>query len=301
VLTGSSGLIGTALTASLVRSGLEVTRLVRRPPRSAAEVRWDPQAADSGLSPGALDGADGVINLAGAGVADGRWSDGRKAEIRDSRVRGTRALATFLGAMELPPGILLSGSAIGWYGDTGAGEVDESAPAGSGFLAEVVRDWEAATEPASQAGIRVTCLRTGIVLSPRGGMLARLVPLFRLGLGARLGPGSQYLSWITLTDVVGAIRFLLDRSEQSGPVNLTAPEPVTNADFTAALAAALHRPAVLRVPALALRAGLGEAAGEVLGGSRVLPRRLQQAGFAFRYPSISTGLAAELAQDDKAP
>jgi uncharacterized protein (TIGR01777 family) len=300
VVTGSTGLIGSALTASLLRSGLEVTRLVRRSPGTAAEVRWDPRAADGGVSPALLDGADAVIHLAGAGVADRRWTEARKTEIRASRVDGTRALVSVLGAMDHPPGVLLSASAIGWYGDTGQQEVDESAPAGTGFLADVVSDWEAAAEPAAKAGIRVVNLRTGLVLSRGGGMLARLVPPFRLGLGARLGPGTQYLSWITLTDVIGAIRFLVDRCEESGPVNLTAPEPVTNAAFTAALAAALHRPAVLRVPAVALRAGLGEVATELLGSARVLPRRLQQAGFSFRHPQLSGGLAAELAPGDPA-
>jgi uncharacterized protein len=295
VLTGSSGLIGSALTTSLVRSGLEVTRLVRRPPRTAAEVSWDPLAPDGAISPDTLRGADAVIHLAGAAVADGRWTEARKAQIRDSRVRGTQALVSVLGAMDSPPGVLLCGSAIGWYGDTGTREVDESAPAGSGFLADVVREWEAATEPAAKAGIRVVNLRSGLVLSRRGGILARLVPLFRLGLGARLGPGTQYLSWITLTDEVGAIRFLLDRSEESGPVNLTAPEPVTNAAFTAALGAALHRPTVLRVPAVALRAALGEVSSELLGSARVLPRRLEQAGFSFRHPEVSDALATELA------
>jgi uncharacterized protein len=295
VLTGSSGLIGSAVTTSLVRSGLEVTRLVRRPPRTAAEISWDPLAPDGGVSPGALSGADAVIHLAGAGVADGRWTEARKAQIRDSRVQGTQALVSMLGAMDNPPGVLLSGSAIGWYGDTGSREVDETAPAGSAFLADVVREWEAATEPATKAGIRVVNLRSGLVLSQRGGILARLLPLFRLGLGGRLGPGTQYLSWITLTDEVGAIRFLLDRSEESGPVNLTTPQPVSNAAFTAALAAALHRPALLRVPAVALRAGLGEAASELLGSARVRPRRLEQAGFSFRHPDIAGALAAELA------
>jgi uncharacterized protein (TIGR01777 family) len=301
VLTGSSGLIGSALATSLVRSGLEVTRLVRRPPRTAAEISWDPLAADGAISPDALGGADAVIHLAGAGIADGRWTETRKAQIRDSRVLGTQALVSVLCAMDHPPGVLLSASAIGWYGDTGSREVDESAPAGSGFLAGLAREWEAAAEPAAKAGIRVVNLRSGIVVSRRGGMLARLVPLFRLGLGARLGPGTQYLSWITLTDEVGAIRFLLDRSDQSGPVNLTAPGPVSNAAFTAAMAAALHRPAVLRVPAVALRTALGEVSSELLGSARVLPRRLEQAGFSFRHPEISGALAAELAPGNSAP
>ena len=224
-VTGASGLIGSALTASLRDSGDQVVTLVRRTPASAAEIAWDPLTPLGSLAPGALDGTDAVVHLAGAGIADHRWTDSYKEEIRSSRVQGTRALTEFLAAMDQPPAVLLSGSAIGWYGDTGSREVDESAPAGTGFLAGVVRDWEAAADPARQAGIRVATLRTGIVLSRHGGVLGRLLLPFRLGLGARLGAGTQYMSWVTLADWVRAARFLLDDQGESGPVNLHFAEP----------------------------------------------------------------------------
>jgi uncharacterized protein (TIGR01777 family) len=281
-VTGSTGLIGSALAAALAGDGHQVIRLVRSAPRSAAEVRWNPQAQDGGLDPAALSGTDAVVHLAGAPIAAGRWTAARKAELRASRIQGTASLVAAMGAAGRPPPVLLCGSAIGWYGDTGDRLVDETAPAGQGFLADLVGDWEAAAEPARSAGTRLVSLRSGIVLARGGGMLARLVPLFRLGLGARLGAGRQFISWITLTDEVRAIRFLLEQ-DLDGPVNLTAPNPVTNAEFTAALARILGRPAVLRVPAAVLRTGLGEVSSELLTGARVLSGRLQTAGFAFRY------------------
>jgi len=216
-------------------------------------------------------------------------------------VQSTQALVTALtaakgGRANSPPQVLLSGSAVGWYGDTGDRAVDETAPAGTGFLADLVRDWELAARPARDAGVRVVNLRSGVVLSRQGGMLGLLTPLFRLGLGARMGSGSQFLSWISLTDHVAAVRFLLGQAGIDGPVNLTAPAPVTNAVFTAALARALHRPALLWVPAPALQLGAGEMSSELLGSTRALPRRLTEAGFAFRYPAIAAALAAELAR-----
>jgi uncharacterized protein len=292
-ITGSSGLIGTALAEALPRDGHEVTRLVRRPPQPG-EIRWDPQAARGGLDPAALDGIDAIVHLSGAPIAGGRWTENRKAVLRASRIQSTQALVAALTAAASPPSVLLSGSAIGWYGGTAGRPVDESAPAGTGFLASLVSDWEAAAQPASQAGVRVVTLRSGIVLSRRGGMLAILVPPFRLGLGARIGPGAQFISWISLTDHVAALRYLLGRADIDGPVNLTAPEPVTNATFTVELATALRRHAVLQIPAPVLRAGLGELSGELLGSLRVLPRRLVDAGFAFRHPDIASALAAEL-------
>jgi uncharacterized protein len=275
----------------------EVVRLVRGSAAGAAPgpgvvmSRWDPASADGSLDAGVLSGTDAVVNLAGAGVADRRWTDARKAEIRSSRVDGTRALATGLADLGQPPAVLLSGSAIGWYGDTGGREVDETSPAGPGFLASVVRDWEAAAEPARAAGIRVVTLRTGIVLSGKGGTLGQLLLPFKLGLGMRLGPGSQYMSWISLADEVGALRFLIGRPDVSGPVNMTAPAPVTNAEFSSALASVLHRPALLRVPAVALRLGLGEVAGELLASARVLPRKLRAAGYQFQHADIRAALA----------
>jgi hypothetical protein len=294
-VTGSSGLIGTALAEALGQDGHEVIPLVRRPP-GPGEIRWDPQAADGGLAPGALDGVDAVVHLAGAPIAGGRWTAARKQKLRSSRVQSTQALVTAIAAAKNPPQVLLSGSAVGWYGDTGDRAVDETAPAGTGFLASLVRDWESAARPARDAGVRVVNLRSGVVLSRRGGMLGLLAPVFRAGLGARMGSGRQFISWISLTDHIAAVRFLLGQAGIDGPVNLTAPAPVTNAVFTAALARALHRPALLWVPAPALQLGAGEMSSELLGSSRVLPRRLTEAGFAFRYPAIAAALAAELAR-----
>jgi uncharacterized protein len=293
-ITGSSGLIGSALADTLLREGNDVTRLVRRSPRQPGEVAWNPLDPTGGVDPATFDNLDAVVHLSGAPIAGGLWTRSRKAQLRTSRIQSTTALVAALSKAATPPRALLSGSAVGWYGDTGAREVDEAAPGGTGFLADLVRDWEAAAEPASKAGLRVVKLRSGVVLSGRGGMLRPLAPLFRFGLGATLGPGSQYISWIALTDHVAAVRFLIGRESIEGPVNLTAPTPVTNAEFTAELARALRRPAMLRIPSPVLRAGLGEFSGELLGSHRVMPRRLQEAGFAFRYPGIAGALAAEL-------
>ena len=294
-VTGSSGLIGSALVAALRADGHQVIRLVRRGAASEDEVAWDPRAPAGGLDPAALAGVDAVVNLAGAGVADRRWSEAYQAQIRSSRVLGTQALVSALTSMSRPPSVLLSGSAIGWYGDTGRRGVDEAAPAGTGFLAEVVRDWEAAAEPAGQAGIRVVTLRTGIVLSPRGGVLARLLLPFRLGLGARLGAGSQVMSWITLPDYTAIVSFLLTHPEISGPVNMTTPNPATNAEFTAALAAALHRPALLFLPTPVLQLALGGVSSDILSSARVMPRRLLAAGYQYQFPELRGALQAELA------
>jgi uncharacterized protein len=302
-VTGSSGLIGTALAASLRSDGHQVVRLVRRTPRSADEVRWDPRAADAGLMPpgqvppAALEGLDACVHLAGAGIGDHRWTTKYKTEIRASRVLGTRALAGALARLGQPPATLVAASAIGWYGDTGGREVDESAPAGTAFLARLVRDWEAAAGPAAETGIRVVHMRSGLILTPAGGFLSRLLPLARLGLCPRFASGAQVMSWISLTDEIGAIRFLLDRMDISGPVNLTAPEPVTNSAFTAALNVAVGRRDLpwLRVPGPVLRLGLGEASVELLTSTRVMPKRLAGAGYQFRYPALPEALSAELA------
>ncbi len=309
-VTGSSGLIGTALTASLRADGHEVVRLVRRPPRGNDEVRWDPRAADAGQaafwrgglggsSPrggSALDGVDACVHLAGAGVGDHRWTRGYKAEIRASRVLATRALATALAAGRPAPAVFVAASAIGWYGDTGGREVTEDAPAGQGFLARVVHDWEAAAEPASQAGIRVVHPRSGLILGGGGGVLARLTGPARLGVLPRFGTGRQVMSWISLTDEIRAIRFLLDSAHLTGPVNLTAPNAVTDAELTAALHAAFRRPDFrwLRVPEFALKLALGEMSSELLTSARVVPKRLLEAGFGFKYPTVGAALEAEL-------
>ncbi|WP_030910319.1 TIGR01777 family oxidoreductase [Streptosporangium amethystogenes] len=295
IVTGSSGLLGSALVKSLRNDGARVVRLVRRAPRDDDESCWDP--AKGVVDPAVLEGAEAVVHLAGAGIGDRRWSDEHKREVVRSRVEGTRTLVGALTALAARPAALLSGSAIGFYGDTGDLAVDESAPAGTGFLAqEVVVPWEAETAPAEEAGIRVVRLRTGLVLSGQGGMLSRLLPVFKLGLGAPLGSGRQYWSWISIDDWVLAVRHILKNPEISGPVNLTAPEPVTNAEFTKALGAALHRPTMpIAVPGFALRTVIGGFAEEgVLTGQRVLPRRLLESGYTFRHTHLNEALAAVL-------
>lgn len=291
-VSGASGLIGSALSTELTTAGNEVLKLVRRDARSAGEVSWDPSSA---LDPAALSGVDAVVHLAGAPIAAKRWTPARKAELRSSRITSTGTLATAMAAAMPPPRVLICGSAIGFYGDTGDQVVDESARAGTGFLPDLVRDWEAAADPAAAAGIRVACIRSGVVLAAEGGMLSRLMLPFRLGLGATMGSGGQYLSWISLTDEVRAIKFVLDRQDIAGPVNLTAPEAVTNAEFTKALAKTLARPSFFTLPSPVLSAALGELASELLASARVVPARLLEAGFAFRDPDIRTALTTIVA------
>jgi uncharacterized protein len=290
-ITGATGLIGGALAGRLTGQGIDVLRLVRRPAASPAALQWDPTRPDGGLRPGALDGVDAVVHLSGAPVASRRWTPARKQELRASRIDSTSALIRAMLAAPKPPPVLLAGSAIGWYGDTGGKAVDETAPNGTGFLPALVRDWEEATTPASAAGIRVVNVRSGIVLSRRGGLLGPLLLPFRLGLGATVGQGTQYISWITLTDHLHAMQFLLEH-DLAGPVNLTAPAPATNADFTRALARAMHRRAILRVPAGVIRLALGELSTELLGSSRVVPARLEAAGFTFQHPTIGPAVAS---------
>ncbi len=295
-MSGASGFLGSALSRDLLADGHEVLRLVRREPRAADETRWDPYAgaAQPGLS-AALEGVDAVVHLAGAGVGDRRWTAAYKRRIRDSRVIGTTALAQVLAGLDSPPGVLVSGSAVGFYGEGGERELDETSPVGGGFLGPLVRDWEAATGPAEQAGIRVAHARSGLVLDARGGLLGKLLPLFRLGLGARLGDGRQWMSWISLADHVAAMRLLIERAEMSGPVNLVGPEPVRNLDFTRAVARQVHRPAVLAVPAFALRLALpGFADESALVSQRVRPARLDAAGFGFRHRTLPVALAEVL-------
>jgi len=296
-VTGSHGLIARALIPRLEQSGHTVVRLVREGGAApgGGQVGWDPAAGR--LDGSALAGIGAVVHLAGAGIGDRRWSASRKALIVDSRVDGTRLLADALATLDGPRPTLLAASAIGIYGDRGEEELSERSPAGTGFLADVCYRWEEATAAAAAAGCRVVNLRSGVVLARKGGLLGRTLPLFRLGLGGRLGSGRQYLSWITLADEVAALNHLLAHDDISGPVNLTAPEPVTNAEFTRALGRALHRPAVLAVPGVALRTVLGrEMADEmVLAGQRVRPGVLGATGFQFAHPSIDEALAAVLA------
>ena len=295
-ITGASGLIGTPLVGLLRGGGHDVVRFVRGRADAADERGWDP--ASRRLEPEALADTDAVIHLAGAGVADKRWSDSYKATILDSRVDGTTAVAHAMAAARAAgsgPSVLLSASAIGWYGDTGDRPTDESGPAGQGFLADVCQRWEQATAPAEAAGIRVAHLRTGIVLSDQGGALAKQLPIFKLGAGAPLGSGRQWTSWISLRDELGAIAHCLT-ADVSGPVNLVGPAPVTNRDFTKALGRALHRPTLpIAVPGVVLKVALGQFAEEgVLTGQRLAPAVLQRTGYAFRDADVDAALRSSL-------
>ena len=289
VVAGSSGLIGTALVAHLRGAGHEVLRLVRRAPAAPDERGWDPPSGT--IEDGALDGADAVVNLGGAGLADRPWSGARKQAIRDSRTVPTDVLATAVARQGVP--VMISGSAVGYYGDTGDREADESAPSGSGFLADVCRDWEAAAAPARDAGARVVTVRSGLVLSPSGGLMSRVRPLFKGFLGGRLGDGRQFWPWVSLDDEVAAIAFAVDNDALSGPVNVTGPVPVTNAEFTTELGAALGRPTPFPVPAFAITAALGEMGREMLlTGQRAVPKALLDAGFQFRHHTVGDALSA---------
>lgn len=291
VVTGASGLIGSALVKSLTADAHDVVRLVRREPRAADERQWDPSGGD--LDPALMDAADAVVHLAGAGIGDKRWTEDYKQTILRSRVDGTTTIATAIARATDPPNVLLSASAVGYYGETGDEGADESSPNGQGFLADVVRQWEAATAAAETAGVRVVHARTGVVLSAEGGALGKVLPLFKLGLGGRLGNGQQWMSWIAIADHITALRFLLDRADLAGPINVTAPEPVRNRDYTKAIGRAVHRPALAVVPATALRVALGGFADEgVLVSQRVVPARLEDAGFPFTYADIDSALTA---------
>jgi uncharacterized protein (TIGR01777 family) len=292
-ITGASGLIGKALVSSFIADGAEVIQLVRKPVSNQSEIRWDPMQGVE--NPAALEGLDAVVHLAGAGVGDKRWSNEYKKQIRDSRILGTQTIAAAVAKLNQKPKVLISASAIGWYGDTGNVKVDETAPSATGFLPEVVRDWERSADAAREAGIRVVHPRTGLVLSRDGGALAKLIPLFKFGLGSPLGSGNQYWSFISLSDEVKAIKYLIGKSEISGPVNLTAPTPVTNTEVSRTLAKLLHRPMLpIGVPSLAMKLALGEFSQEVLGSSRVIPAVLQRNGFGFDHPTITQALKSAL-------
>lgn len=288
VVAGSSGLIGTALVRALRADGHTVRTLVRGPASSPSQTSWDP--ARGNLPDDALAGADAVVNLAGAGVGDHRWTESYRRTILESRVSTTSLLAERLSMAEDSAPVLVQSSAIGIYGDRGDEVLTEDSERGEGFLADVVEQWEGATTIASDAGVRVALARSGIVLAPSGGALGRLLPLVRLGVGGRLGSGRQFWSWITLEDEVRALRHLI-ASPVSGPVNLTAPEPARNSAITAALGSAFHRPTVLPVPAVALKVALGEFSSEILGSQRVLPAVLTRSGFRFSHPSLDPAAA----------
>ena len=282
-VTGASGLIGTALVGYLKSQGHTVQRLVRRAAVSSEEITWDPIAGTVDMD--ALAGVDAVIHLAGAGVSDKRWTKKYKSEILNSRLLGTTTIAKAVAIVK--PQVFISASAIGWYGESGNRAVVESDRVGDDFLAAVCREWESAADLAGD--VRTVKLRTGLVLDPTGGALGKMLPIFRFGLGGKLSNGKQWWSWITLHDQIRAIAFLLE-NKVSGPVNLTSPNPVTNSEFTAGLARAMHRPALFPVPALALKILLGGFSSEVLGSKKVMPQALTEAGFTFDYPHISSAL-----------
>jgi len=286
-ITGSSGLIGSALVGSLRLDGYEVVRLVRRHPQAVDEVQWDPTANDSdGVDLAQLAGTEAIVHLAGAGVGDHRWTAAYKQEIRDSRVLGTTTIARAAAALDPRPAVFVSASAIGYYGDTGDRIVDESAPAGRGFLAEVVQAWEAAASPAADAGIRVVHPRTGLVVAGKGGAWGRLLPLFRVGLGGRLGSGDQYWSFVSLRDEVTVLRRMIDRASMSGAYNVSSPDPVSNAEITRIMGQVLGRPTFAHVPEFVIKTVLGEMSQEVLGSGRIVPTRLLDDGYEFADPTF---------------
>ncbi len=298
IVTGSTGLVGRALVRSLLADGHEVTRLVRgdaqgfRAPGTAA-VHWDPERGE--LDAQALEGHDAAVHLAGENIGEGRWDDEKKRRIIESRVKGTTLLAGTLAGLSAKPRVLVSASATGFYGDRGAEVLREESASGSNFVSEVCREWEKGTLQASQAGIRVVHLRIGVVLDGEGGALPRMLTPFKLGLGGKVGSGSQYMSWITLEDLIAIMRRAIEDERLRGPVNAVAPGAVTNAEFTKALGSALGRPTIFAVPAFAARLAFGETADELLlASTRVEPARLKEAGFEFRHPEIEGALRSVL-------
>lgn len=292
-ITGASGLIGSALAVHLRAQGHRVVAFTRRNSSSSDDIAWNP--ATGQIESAKLSGIDAVVHLAGAGIGDKRWSDEYKREILESRTKGTKLLSSALADASNGPRVLLSGSAIGYYGESLTEEFTETSPAGRGFLADVCVQWEEATESASKAGVRVAHLRTGIVLSPKGGALKKLLPLFKLGAGGRMGSGKQWQSWISIDDEIAAIDHLLT-SSLSGPVNLTAPKPVTQAEFTTTLAKILKRPAILPVPSFGPKLLLGAELADALlfTGQKVLPRALISDGFTFRHADLESALRSLL-------
>ena len=285
LMSGATGLLGTAMERALEAEGAVITRLVRGAAAGKNQIAWEPG------KPLTLSSSfDAVIHLAGESVV-GRWTEAKKKRIRDSRVQGTTTLADAVARMEKKPRVMIAASAIGFYGDRGEEVLTENGASGTGFLAEVCRQWEAASEPAEKAGVRVVHIRTGVVLSQRGGALGQMLLPFRLGLGGRLGSGRQWMSWIHIDDQVDAVRFVLGNENVRGPVNFTAPNPVTNAEFTAALGKALSRPTIFPVPAFALRLSFGKMADEaLLASARVLPERLLRSGYDFRFRELAPAL-----------
>ena len=289
LVTGATGLVGSELVASLESKGHEALRLVRNAPAGGREVRWDP--AKGTIDAGALEGLDGAVHLAGENLAEGRWTDEKKRRIRESRVKGTRLISETLAGLARKPEVLVSASAVGFYGDRGDEVLTERSASGDDFLAGVCREWELATAAAAEAGIRVVHLRFGVILSGRGGALKKMLTPFRLGVGGKLGGGEQYVSWVSIDDAVGAVEHALENKTLRGPVNVVAPRPVTNAEFTKALGGALSRPTIFPVPGFAARLLFGEMAdATLLSSQRAEPERLKESGFLFKYPEIEGAL-----------
>ena len=289
LVSGSSGLIGSALVPQLQSAGHEVIRLVRRPPVGPGEIFWDPDREQ--LDSAALAGIDAAVNLAGYGIAERRWNEEVKALIRNSRVQSTRLLAQTLARLQPKPRVLVNASAIGYYGNRGSEELTESSPPGNDFLAQVCQEWESATAAAAEAGIRVVCCRLGVVLSDRGGALAKMRLPFLLCLGGRIGSGQQYWSWIHIADAVRAFQFVLENESVQGPVNFVSPQPVTNAEFTRTLGRVLRRPTLFPMPGFMARLVFGEMADALfLSSARAVPRKLQEQGFTFDYPQLESAL-----------
>lgn len=292
LVTGSTGLVGGALIPALEAQGHEVLRLVRSEPQPG-EARWDP--AKGTIDASALEGLDGAVHLAGENIAEGRWTDEKKRRILESRVEGTKLLSESLAGLAAPPKVLVSASAIGFYGNRGAEILTEQSASGDDFLSEVCREWELATRAAAEKGMRVVHLRFGVILSEKGGALAKMLTPFKLGAGGRVGDGTQYMSWIDLEDVAGAIMFALKHDELRGPVNVVAPEPVTNQEFTKAMGNVLSRPTILPMPSFVARLAFGEMADALLlSSARVEPARLKEAGYVFKYPQLEDSLQHNL-------
>jgi uncharacterized protein (TIGR01777 family) len=289
IIAGSTGLVGSALIPVLRSQGHEVLRLVRSRPKGPDEIPWNPARRELALP--AIEGADAIVNLSGENVSAGRWTAARRARIRDSRVDATATLVGALAKVMPKPAVLVNASAVGFYGDRGDDILTEVSEPGTGFLAEVCQAWENEAEAAHQSGVRAVRLRFGVILSSKGGALAKMLPVFRLGLGGRLGSGKQWMSWVSLDDVLGAIGHALVNPACTGPVNVVAPGAVTNAEFTVHLGASLRRPAVLPVPAAILRLGLGQMADEaLLASTRAVPRALEDGGYVFRHPKLALAL-----------
>ena len=295
LVTGSSGLVGSALIPNLEAGGHRVLRLVRADPKDATERRWDPEAGE--LDAADLEGVRAVVHLAGENVASGRWNDAKKDRIRSSREDGTRLLARSLAELQAPPDVLVCASAVGYYGNRGEEILDEKSAPGADFLAETCLAWEQAARPAADAGVRTVHLRIGIVLSADGGALAKMLFPFKMGAGGVVGSGNQYMSWITLSDLTGIVNHALNTASLQGPVNAVSPAPLTNREFTKSLGSALSRPTLFPMPAFAARLAFGEMADALLlSSTRVLPARLQESGYAFQHPELDGALRHVLAR-----